>query len=219
MARRRNGTGAVKRRLDGRWEPLHSQLASRAGCGRRSVQLRLADGSRKYLYARARDQLLVRLREERWRLAWGIPISTKGLRLAEYVEQWLDIIKARVRPRTFEAYEVSLRRLMESLGGVPVARLTPQLIQRTYGDLLASGLSPRTVLHTHAVLHRALKQARHWGLVTTVPTELVATPRGASRDERPNCGAAGRSLREQPRRSRLSNEAARTMDRVLALSS
>src|SRR5205807_6192045 len=54
--------------------------------------------------------------------------------------------------------------------------------QRAYPDLLASGLSPRTVFHTHAVLHRALKQARRWGLMATAPTELVAPPRLAQQE-------------------------------------
>ena len=48
---RRHGSGAVKRRSDGRWEG----------------QLRLADGSRKYIYARNRRELITRLQEERWR--------------------------------------------------------------------------------------------------------------------------------------------------------
>jgi len=48
---------------------------------------------------------------------------------------------------------------------------------RRYPGLLADGLSPRTVFHTHAVLHRALKQALHWGLTSAIPTELVSVPR------------------------------------------
>ncbi len=46
---RRHGSGAVKRRSDGRWEG----------------QLRLADGSRKYVYVRNRRELITRLQEER----------------------------------------------------------------------------------------------------------------------------------------------------------
>jgi integrase len=161
MARRRYGSGGVKQRADGRWE------------GR----LWLADGTRRSIYARSREHLVVRLQEERWRLAWGIPVKAKGLLLSDYLRQWLEVARARLRPRTFDAYEICLRRVERPLGRVPVANLTPQLIQRTYADLLASGLSPRTVLHTHAVLHRALKQARRWGLMVTNPTELVAAPR------------------------------------------
>jgi integrase len=93
-------------------------------------------------------------------------------------------MRTRVRPRTFDAYELCSRRIERALGLVPVARLTPQLLQRTYSGMLARGLSPRTVLQTHAVLHRALKQARHWGLTATVPTDLVAVPRAPHHEMR-----------------------------------
>ena len=64
---RRHGSGAVKRRSDGRWEG----------------QLRLADGTRKYVYARNRRELITRLQEERWRLASGMPVRARGLTLAD----------------------------------------------------------------------------------------------------------------------------------------
>ena len=168
MPRRRYRLGGIRKRSDGRWE------------GR----LWLSDGSRRYVYARNRDLLVARLQEERWRLAWGIPVKARGLLLDQYFKEWLSVARTRLRPRTFDAYELCLRRIERSLGSVPVAKLTPQLIQRTYAGLLASGLSPRTVLQTHAVLHRALKQARHWGLATTIPTELVAAPRAQQREMR-----------------------------------
>src|SRR5215472_8747343 len=160
MARRR-GSGSVRRRSDGRWEG----------------QLRLADGSRKYVYARNRRELITRLQEERWRLASGMPVRARGLTLANYAEQWLEVMRCRLRPTTFAGYELCLGRAVRQLGSVPIARLTPQMIQACYAGLLAEGLSPRTVFHTHAVLHRALRQARNWGLTSGIPTELVSVPR------------------------------------------
>ena len=153
--KRRYGSGAIKLRGDGRWEG----------------QLRLAGGGRKYVYARSRAYVVVRMREERWRLAYGIPVRARGLLLGAYIKEWLAVTRSRVRPRTYDAYELSLRRIERLLGAVPLTRLNPHLIQRAYGELLAGGLSPWTVLQSHAVLHRALKQARHWGLT------LVAVPR------------------------------------------
>ena len=139
MARRRYGSGAVKQRSDGRWEG----------------QLRLSDGSRKYVYAHSRDQLVARLQEERWRLAYGIPVRARGLSLTDYLQQWLDVARTRLRPKTFDSYELCVRRIEPSLGRVPVAKLTPQMVQRAYADLLAGGLSARTVFQTHAVLRAA----------------------------------------------------------------
>jgi integrase len=158
---RRHGSGGVRRRSDGRWEG----------------QLRLADGSRKYVYSRNRRELITRLQEERWRLASGMPVRARGLTLADYAEQWLEVMRCRLRPTTFAGCELCLGRAVRMLGSVPIARLTPQMIQASYAGLLADGLSPRTVFHTHAVLHRAIKQARHWGLTGSLPTELVSVPR------------------------------------------
>jgi len=38
------------------------------------------DGSRKYVYSASRGVLLTRLQEKRWRMAAGIPLSTRGFR-------------------------------------------------------------------------------------------------------------------------------------------
>jgi integrase len=84
MARHR-GSGAVKQRSDGRWEG----------------QLRLADGSRRYIYARNRRELIARLQEERWRLACGMPLRARGLSLADYAKQWLEVMRCRLRPTTY----------------------------------------------------------------------------------------------------------------------
>src|SRR5438309_1850077 len=105
MARRRYGSGGVRQRADGRWE------------GR----LWLADGSRRSVYAPSREHLVARLQEGRWRLAWGIPVRARGLLLGEYLRQWLEVARTRLRPRTFDAYEVCLRRIELRLSHVPAA--------------------------------------------------------------------------------------------------
>ena len=56
------------------------------------------------------------------------------------------------------------------------------MIESTYGSLLRSGLSDRTVEQVHAVLHRALDQAMHWGLTKRNPWELVTPPRPRTRE-------------------------------------
>lgn len=133
---------------------------------------------------KAGADIVVRLREERWRLAYGIPVRARGLLLGTYIKEWLSVTRSRVRPRTYDAYELSLHRIERLLGAVPLTRLNPHLIQRAYAELLAGGLSARTVLQSHAVLHRALKQARDWGLTNALPTELVAVPRPRQREMR-----------------------------------
>jgi len=113
MGRRRYGLGAVRRRSDGRWEG----------------QLRLADGARRYVYARNRDELITQLQEERWRIANGIPRKASSLTLGQYLPEWLEVCRGRLRPKTFDAYALCAHRVDLQLGRVPLVRLNPMIIQ------------------------------------------------------------------------------------------
>ena len=107
MGRRRYGSGGIRQQPDGRWEG----------------SLRLADGSRRSLYGRNRDQLVARLQEERWRIASGIPRKANCLTLAEHLSEWLELCRGRLRPKTFDSHALSVRRVQPQLGRVPLVRL------------------------------------------------------------------------------------------------
>ena len=166
MIRRQRGEGAVYRRRDGRWE----------------AQLRLPDGRRKSVYASTRERAISKLTDVGWRAGHGLPLQASRRTVADYLSYWLEVTRRRVRPTTFEAYELTARRLVAPLGSLRLARLSPSTIQATYDSLLSNGLSPRSVEQTHVVLHRALYQAMHWGLIAANPTELVAPPRPQKRE-------------------------------------
>jgi integrase len=135
-------------------------------------------------------------------MATGIPLPARGLLLSNYLHEWLEVMRSRLRPKTFDAYQLCLQRVDRTLGAVPVARISPQLIQHAYTELLARGLSPRIVFHTHAVLHRALKRARQWGLIAGIPTKLVAAPRAPYREMRVLSAVQLETLFESSRLSR-----------------
>jgi integrase len=92
------------------------------------------------------------------------------------------VCRTRLRPIPLVTYARDVRRLTDMLGDIPLRNLTPGLIQSAYAGLLEAGLSKRTVEQTHAVLHRALDQAMHWGLTSRNPAELVAAPRSPRRE-------------------------------------
>jgi integrase len=66
---------------------------------------------------------------------------------------------------------------MPTLGRLALPKLTPQHLSALYGAKLAEGLSPRTVQFLHAVLHAALRQALHRGLIPRNPADAVRAPR------------------------------------------
>jgi len=60
---------------------------------------------------------------------------------------------------------------------VRLDQLTPAILQAAYARLLGRGLSPKSVLNAHRLLHRALADAVRWGLLARNPCDLVDPPR------------------------------------------
>jgi integrase len=105
--------------------------------------------------------------------------DAKKLTVGEYLTRWLASIEANVRPSSLRRYtEVVQKHITPIIGRVRLAKLTPLQVQNLYADRLTNGkLSPTTVALVHNVLHRALKQAVRWGLLTRNVTEAVEPPR------------------------------------------
>jgi integrase len=165
MSKRKDGKGAIYHRADGRWE----------------AQFRIAGGGRKSVYGRTRREVHRKLREVRWIVSSGLPVSSRKLQLGGYLEYWLEITRSRVRPSTFRNCELNVDRLASHLGRVPLDDLTPAAIQDTYRHLKQQGLSAYSVLQAHRTLSRALTQASHWGLIRRNPAALVFPPRPTPR--------------------------------------
>ena len=166
MGKRRRGFGAVFHRPDGRWEG----------------QLRIPGGGRRSVYARTRREAVHRLFQERWALGQGLPVSAGTTSLETFLGRWLAITATRLRPSTARAYAIDVQRFVPYLGRVPLRAITSGMIASTYASLLKSGLSPRTIEQAHCVLHLALKQAMHWGIIKANPSELVTPPRPRTRE-------------------------------------
>ena len=166
MRRRSKGEGAIYLRGDGRWE----------------AQLRLGAGRRRSVYGRTRREVLGKLREARWALKRGLPVSSRKLTLEQFLGSWLEVVKDRVRASTYESYELNARRLTAELGELPLASLSPSLIQATYQHLLRRGLTAYSVLQTHQLLHRVLNHAFHLGLIAKNPALLAYPPRPRRRE-------------------------------------
>ncbi|HEX9096235.1 MAG TPA: tyrosine-type recombinase/integrase [Candidatus Dormibacteraeota bacterium] len=166
MGKRGRGYRAVYWRPDGRWEG----------------QIRIPGGGRRSFYVRTRRDVIHRLSQERWALGQGLPVSAGTTSLETFLSRWLAITATRLRPSTARAYTIDIQRFVPYLGRVPLRALTPGMIASTYASLLKSGLSPRSVEQAHCVLHLALKQAMHWGIIRSNPSELVTPPRPRTRE-------------------------------------
>ena len=96
--------------------------------------------------------------------------------LNQFLDRWLAHIEDQRSPTTIRGYRDKLRRVRRDLGSVHVAKLTGQVLDRTYRRWLDEGTSPATVHGIHRVLSVALHQAVKWGMVQRAATELATPP-------------------------------------------
>ncbi len=162
MGRRGNNEGSIRKRKDGRWE------------GRISV-----DGRQRSFYGKTRVEVSRKIREAQRKVDRGLPLADERISLGKYLEQWLETsVKPSVRPATYASYESHVRiHLGPAMGGVPLAKLQPQHVQKLMNAKLDEGLSANTVLRIRATLRRALNQAMKWGLIDRNVATLVDPPK------------------------------------------
>jgi integrase len=172
--KRGNGEGSITKRADGRWMARYTAHT-------------LKGPNRRHLYGRTRQEVAAKLAMAMTERDGGIELDPSSVTVDAYLRRWLnDSVKGSVRPITFESYERLVRvHVAPALGRVKLKSLSPAHLQGLYRDRLDAGLSPCTVQHLHAVIHRALKQALRWGLVARNVSEAVDPPKAQRKEVRP----------------------------------
>ena len=165
--RRHYGDGSIYQRKDGRW----------VAC------LRVQDPSGRvkkvYRYRKTADDARLAMREMMRHAEDGYELTQGDPTLAKYLARWLESsVKPSCRHKTYTGYvSIVEHRVVPRLGKIKLSKVTPALIQGLYADLAGGGLSPRSIINTHAVLRRALNQAVKWGMLPRNPCNAVDVPR------------------------------------------
>jgi integrase len=110
----------------------------------------------------------------------GEHVDPTRMSVRQWLEQWLDTVRAEVAPKTHERYgEIVHNFLMPALGNLPLAKLAPTHIQEAYNewamggrrDGKAGGLSPQTRRHIHRILRTALSRAVEQQVIARNPAD------------------------------------------------
>ena len=102
-----------------------------------------------------------------------------GLKFSDYMLQWLEIIKPTIASTTFASYSLIVKSTIVPYfkeTGTTLSGLRAIDIQTFYLDQLER-VSARTVIHYHALLHRALKYAVKIELIDVNPADKVDRPK------------------------------------------
>ena len=111
---------------------------------------------------------------------------------AAYLREWIEGMRARLRPSTWESYRMNIERhIIPHLGDVLLQNLTADAISATYAHLQErgradgqGGLSRRSVGYVHAILHHALRDAVRRNRLPRNVAEQADPPKGAAGHEK-----------------------------------
>jgi integrase len=125
------------------------------------------------------------------RMQTGAYVEPSKRTVALFMREWLESMRATVRPSTWAAYKMLTEvHIIPALGMTPLQRLTTAQLNGLYADLLEKGrrdgkggLSPRTVAYVHATVRKALAEAVRWQLLTRNIADQATPPR-----QQPNGG-------------------------------
>lgn len=112
----------------------------------------------------------------------GTVVARSMINVQDYLAEWLETTKSRLRPSTHHSYVMAVDRIVAHLGRYQLQTLTPLQIESFYTNQLACGgrdgrpLAPKTVRNTHVVLRKALADAERLGLVTRNAASAARPP-------------------------------------------
>lgn len=103
------------------------------------------------------------------------------------VAQWLDVWTREylngVKPRTLDLYKQQVRlHLKPTIGALKLSELTAPAVQSLYNAKIKGGLSPKSVINIHGILHKAMKQALKIGYIRINPCDACDLPRIQKRE-------------------------------------
>ena len=170
--RRGRGEGSIYQRKDGRFVA--------------SLRIENTGGERKYFYGRTRAEVREKLQQaqlnqQKGRLAKG-PQQT----VQQFLESWLeDVHKARIRINSYNIYRQLLtNHVLPALGHIRLQKLSTRDIDELYARKLKEGYAVETVRAMHRLLHRALRDAVKWKLVSWNACDDANQPRAVKYETR-----------------------------------
>jgi integrase len=139
----------------------------------RYIRLRETVRGTKTEARRRRDELLVQV-------ARGTAVQATRETVAVFLERWIAHRQSigKVRPKVAHTYRGYLRReIAPRIGSMQIAAVRPLHVQRVIDEALANGLSARSVVQVHRIMHAAFRQAVRWQAIAVNPSDGVTPPK------------------------------------------
>jgi len=107
----------------------------------------------------------------------NVTVDPNRITVDDFLDRFLsDWVASHTTARSAERYAGSLRHVRRVLGSKKLQALQPLDLAALYADMAKAGLGARTIKHVHVVFHRALEQAKLWGLLKDNPAAIARPP-------------------------------------------
>src|SRR5215472_1923476 len=143
-------------------------------------------GERKrrwHSFAGTKRQAQIRCAELVAELQSGTSVDPNKITVVEFLDRFdRDWAALHVTARSRDRYRFALDHVRRHLGDRILQRVHPADIAALYASLTREGLAPRTTRMVHTALHRALGQAKNWGILRDNPADIAKPPKAPSNE-------------------------------------
>ena len=113
----------------------------------------------------------------------GVAVDPSRITVSEFLDRFeRDWVAVHVSPHSAGRYQGALGHVRRHLGDAQLQKLRPADIARLYATLSRAGLAARTIRLVHCVLHRALAQAKAWGVIRDNPADYAKAPKAPDQE-------------------------------------
>ena len=146
------------------------------------IELNKVNGKRKqkwYTVYGERSEAEKFLTEKLRELDTGTFVDSKNISVKQYFDYWYEQhCLSQLSPTTYESYRRNLDNyILKDLGNIRLENLQPMHLQTFYTKCSKKGLSNKTILYFHRIIHCALKQGMKWQFITRNVADCVDTPK------------------------------------------
>ncbi|MEW6572938.1 MAG: tyrosine-type recombinase/integrase [Bacillota bacterium] len=173
---RGNSEGSIYQLKDGRWV-AECMIGWRTTIDKKTGELKQTRNIWK-VYGKGRTEVKDKLIDMLKARKDGTFVEPNKTTFGVWLDEWMETFKKRkLRPTTYESYEVMIRRhIKPALGHIPLKDLTALQVQKLYNDKEDAGLSARTIRYIHQIIHSALEKARQLKMVPFNVSEGAELP-------------------------------------------
>src|SRR5262249_13320652 len=143
-------------------------------------------GERKrrwHSFAGTKRQAQIRCAELVAELQSGTSVDPSKITVVEFLDRFdRDWAALHVSARSGDGYGFALDHVRRHLGDRRLQKVSPADIAALYASLTREGLAPRTTRMVHTALHRALGQAKNWGILRDNPADIAKPPKAPNKE-------------------------------------